>query len=129
MELTCGAGTLCLFTTYTQHSASNYTLPDGERFLWGFALGRADHHWEGVEHYTSKGSEPDFIRLVCSLSPAERCLFRFPAVGDACYTGPMLAALEERYPGWDSSGEYRAALREREEAKRLLPDEAAAARL
>ena len=59
---------------------------------------------------------------------ARPLLALIPAVGDACYTGPMLAALEERYPGWDSSGEYRAALREREEAKRLLlPDEAAAA--
>ena len=31
-----------------------------------------------------------------------------PEFGDACYTPPILAALEERYPGSDQTGQYAA---------------------
>eukprot|EP01047_Picozoa_sp_COSAG01_P007052 COSAG01_NODE_261_length_20040_cov_33.761496_5_plen_124_part_00 len=109
VQLVVPAGTVCAFGNYVEHSAGNFTDSDGQRFTWGFGLGRADHCFEGFRHYTSMGSNPHFIELIASLTPAERCYFRFPKVGDPCYTEPMLAALEARYPGWDRTGEYAAA--------------------
>jgi hypothetical protein len=106
VQLICPAGTVCVFPRYTWHSAGSYTLDHGQRFTWGFGLGRADHFFEGFKHYTSAGRNPHFIELIQSLSPDERTLFRFPKVGHQCYTGPMLEALEEQYPGWDATGEY-----------------------
>ena len=39
--LICKGGTLCMFTNYTLHSASDYLREDGQRFTWGFGIGRA----------------------------------------------------------------------------------------
>ena len=35
VPLVCRAGTLCIFTNYTWHSASVYTSKQGQRFTWG----------------------------------------------------------------------------------------------
>ena len=104
--LVCSAGTLCVFTNYTLHSASDYLRLDGQRFTWGFALGRADHYWEGFRHYTDKGLDPAFSKFIGSLSAKEREIFRFPPAGHSYYTPQTLAALEKQYPGWNSKEEY-----------------------
>jgi hypothetical protein len=104
--LICEAGTLCVFTNYTMHSASDYLRADGQRYTWGFGLGRADHYWEGFRHYTDKGKNPIFCEFIGALTAAEREVFRFPPAGHAYYTPQTLTALEEQYPGWNARSEY-----------------------
>ncbi len=104
--LVCSGGTVCIFTNYTWHAATEYKRRDGQRFTWGVGLGRADHYWEGFRHYTDMGLNPYFRQLISSLSAKERELFRFPPAGHHYYTPQTLAALEEQYPGWNAGGEY-----------------------
>ncbi|MEC8931047.1 MAG: phytanoyl-CoA dioxygenase family protein, partial [Candidatus Latescibacterota bacterium] len=47
VPLVCRAGTLCIFTNFTWHSATAYTREEGQRFTFGYSFGRADHYWEG----------------------------------------------------------------------------------
>ncbi len=104
--LVCKGGTLCIFSNYTFHSASDYHREDGQRFTWGFGLGRADHVWEGFRHYTDKGRHETFSKFIGTLTAAEREVFRFPPAGHPYYTPQTLQALEEQYPGWNARGEY-----------------------
>ncbi|NQZ70571.1 MAG: phytanoyl-CoA dioxygenase family protein [Lentisphaeria bacterium] len=105
-KLNVPAGSIGIFTNYTWHSASVFTGTDGQRYIWGGSFGRADHVWEGFKHYTDLGNVPTFIELVCSLTPTQREMLRFPAPGHRYYTKESLVKLEERYPGFDESGEY-----------------------
>jgi hypothetical protein len=104
--LVCPGGTVCIFTNYTWHAATEYKRSDGQRFTWGLSVGRADHYWEGFRHYTDMGLNPHFRQLISSLSAKEREFFRFPPAGHHYYTPQTLAALEEQYPGWNARGEY-----------------------
>lgn len=101
-------GSVAIFHNYTWHAANNYLRSDGERYVWKFAFGRADHYWEGVAHYTDVGMNPHFRDFIVTLSAKERELFRFPPAGHPYYTKQSLAALETQYPGWNARGEYRA---------------------
>ncbi|MFT5090304.1 MAG: ectoine hydroxylase-related dioxygenase (phytanoyl-CoA dioxygenase family) [Candidatus Latescibacterota bacterium] len=107
VPLVCKAGTLCIFTNSTWHSASAYVREDGQRFTWGYAFGRADHYWEGFRHYTHLGKgAPVFQQFIGGLTAQQRELWRFPPAGHAYYTEQTLKLLEEQYPGWNSD-EYR----------------------
>lgn len=107
------AGSVCIFHNYSWHSASPYTRPDGQRYVWKIAFGRADHYWEQVHYYTHMGMNEQFRELVSGLTAEQRLLFRFPPPSDPYYTGQTLAALEKQYPGWDHEGVYRAAVNAR----------------
>ena len=100
------AGSVCIFHNYTQHAASDYARSHGQRYVWKFAFGRADHYWEGVLHYTDVGRNKHFREFIGSISARERELFRFPPAGHPYYTEQTLAALEEQYPGWNRRNEY-----------------------
>ena len=104
IPLVCTAGTLCIFTNSTWHSASAYTREDGQRFTWAYAFGRADHYWEGFRHYTHLDkAAPVFQTFIGRLNASQRELWRFPPAGHPYYTRQTLSLLEEQYPGWDSS--------------------------
>ena len=100
-------GSVAIFHNYSWHAASDYRRADGQRYIWKFAYGRADHYWEGVEHYTHVGRNPHFCEFIAGLTAADRQLFRFPPPDHPYYTRQTLAALEEQYPGWNARGEYR----------------------
>lgn len=102
----CPPGSIAVFTNYTFHASSPYTLPEGQRFTWGFMMGRRDHPWESLLSYTAIGQHPVFKQVVSSLTPEERTLFRFPPPGHHYYTKQTLAALEEQYPGFNKTGAY-----------------------
>ena len=101
-------GSVAIFHNYSWHAASDYRRADGQRYIWKFAYGRADHYWEGVAHYTHVGQDPHFREFIAELPATDRQLFRFPAPEHPYYTRQTLAALEEQYPGWNAHGEYRA---------------------
>jgi len=107
VPVVCKPGTIAIFNNYTWHSASSYERADGQRYTWGFALGRADHYFEGLVHYTAIGRNPMFREMIGSLTAEERTLFRFPPPNHPYYTKQTLAALEEQYPGWNARGEYK----------------------
>ena len=109
VPLICDGGTLCIFHTHTWHSASDYTLENGQRYTWGFAFGHGDYYWEGVRHYTDVGHNAEFQQFIGGLSASDRELFRFPPAGHPYYTPQTLAALEEHYPGWNANNEYSTA--------------------
>lgn len=100
------AGSVCIFHNYTQHAASDYERSQGQRYVWKFAFGRADHYWEGVLHYTDAANNQHFREFIGSITARERELFRFPPAGHPYYTEQTLAALEEQYPGWNRRNEY-----------------------
>ena len=100
-------GSVAIFHNYSWHAASDYLRANGQRYIWKFAFGRADHYWEGVAHYTHVGRDPHFCEFITSLTAADRQLFRFPPPDHPYYTRQTLAALEEQYPGWNARGEYR----------------------
>jgi len=101
-------GSVAIFHNYSWHAASDYLRADGQRYIWKFAYGRADHYWEGAAHYTHVGQDPHFREFIAELPATDRQLFRFPAPEHPYYTRQTLAALEEQYPGWNAHGEYRA---------------------
>jgi ectoine hydroxylase-related dioxygenase (phytanoyl-CoA dioxygenase family) len=100
-------GSVAIFHNYTWHAASPYRRRTGQRYIWKFAYGRADHYWEGVEYYTGAGQDPHFRTFIAGLNAADRQLFRFPPPDHPYYTDQTLAALEEQYPGWNAGGEYQ----------------------
>ena len=100
-------GSVAIFTNYNWHSAGDYNRKDGQRYVWKFAFGRADHYWEGVLHYTKVGRNTHFQEFIGSLSAKERELFRFPPAGHPYYTKQTLEALEEQYPGWNRNQAYQ----------------------
>lgn len=106
VPLVCPPGTVCVFNNYTFHAASDFTGPNGQRFTWGWGLGRADHVFEGFVHYTNIGTDPMFKAVIASFTADERTLFRFPPPNHPYYTRQTLAALEAWYPGWNARGEY-----------------------
>lgn len=106
-ELVCPAGTICIFNNYTWHASSDFTAADGERFVWGFALGRADHYFEGLISYTAIGQNPMFAQVISNLTADQRTLFRFPPPNHPYYTKQTLEALEKQYPGFNAKGEYK----------------------
>ena len=101
------AGTVMIFTNYTWHKATTYQRSDGQRFSWGFMLGRKDHVFESLLSYTSIGQNPTFNEMIRGLTAEERCLFRFPPPNHPYYTKQTLEALEKQYPGWNARGEYK----------------------
>jgi hypothetical protein len=101
------AGSVCIFHNYTRHATSDYTRREGERYVWKFAFGRADHYWEGAAHYTDVGSNEHFRAFIGSITAGERELFRFPPAGHPYYTEQTLVALEAQYPGWNRHDQYR----------------------
>jgi len=105
--LICPEGTIAIFTNYTWHASSPFTAKEGQRFVWGWGMGRADHYFEGLVHYTAMGQDPIFKQVVSALTPEERTYFRFPPPNHYYYTRQTLAALEEQYPGWNASGAYQ----------------------
>ena len=107
---TAPAGSLALFTSHTLHGRNQFRDPNGERFVLTHRWGRADHRHEGQARFTMSGANPEFQRLVSSLSPREREYFGFPKLGHRYYTLATLRALELQYPGWDEGNEYTAAL-------------------
>ena len=100
-------GSVAIFHNYSWHAASDYLREDGQRYIWKFAFGRADHYWEGVGHYTHVGRDPHFCAFIADLPARDRQLFRFPPPENRYYTRQTLAALEEQYPGWNARGEYQ----------------------
>lgn len=100
------AGSVAIFHNYAWHSASPYRREDGQRYVWKFAFGRADHYWEGVAHYTHIAQDPHFKAFIADLSARDRELFRFPPADHPYYTRELLSALEAHYPGWNRRGEY-----------------------
>lgn len=104
--LICPAGTIAIFNNFTWHASSPYTLSEGQRYTWGWGLGRADHYFEGLVHYTSIGQHPLFKQVISGMTAEQRTLFRFPPPGHYYYTKQTLKALEEQYPGFNGRGEY-----------------------
>ncbi len=105
---TAPAGSLAIFTSHTLHGRNRFLDPHGERFVLTHRWGRADHRHEGQARFTMSGANPEFQRLISSLSPREREYFGFPKLGHEYYTPTNLLALERQYPGWNRSGEYAA---------------------
>ena len=72
------AGTQMIFNTFLWHSASELKGNAGQRYSVTRIYGRADHYWEGVTHYTNKGSDKSFQPFIGSLTSNSPDSFRFP---------------------------------------------------
>ena len=54
------AGSVAIFDNYSWHAASPYKRQDGQRYVWKFAYGRADHYWEGRRALYTGGQQRAF---------------------------------------------------------------------
>ena len=85
----------------------------GERYVYTTQWGRKDYSWQGSSSWVPHGgTDPgSFVSFISALEPTLRPLFHFPDVSDAFWRAPdALKAMEDRYPGWDQSGEYAKAV-------------------
>jgi hypothetical protein len=74
---------------------------------------RTTYSWQGSSSWVPHGgTDPgSFVSFISALEPTLRPLFHFPDVSDAFWRAPdALKAMEDRYPGWDQSGEYAKAV-------------------
>lgn len=77
------------------------------RYVYATVWGRSDYSWQGTSSWVPHGfSSPSFVDFIGGLTPSLRTLFHFPPVGHRFYSPASLRALEDRYPGWDRTGDY-----------------------
>ena len=95
-----------IFRSRGRRGAKEICGTSGQRFTWGWGIGRADHVFEGFVQNTNIGTDPMFKAVIASFTAEERTLFRFPPPNHSYYTRQTLAALEAWYPGWNARGEY-----------------------
>ena len=100
-------GSVGIFHNYTWHAATDSTRTSGQRYVWKFAFGRADHYWEGVAHYTDVGQDPHFRAFISGLGARE------PRAGSASRPPAIPTTRRRRCRpwsnstrGWNRDGEY-----------------------
>ena len=99
-------GSVALFHNYTWHAATAYTRPYGQRYVWKFAFGRADHYWEGTAHYTQVGRIPTFANSSAASAPATASCSAFRPPATPTTRRRRCRRWRKQYPGWNRDGAY-----------------------
>ncbi len=103
-------GSVCFYSVYTRHAASDFTVPQGHRpVMWG-GFTRKDRPWDGGRTFTYKSgaSSQAMLRFMIEASPRQRELLGFPPPGDPLWTASFIEGMVTRYPGFDSAPYYAA---------------------
>ena len=96
-------GSVCLYSIYTRHTASEFTGASGHRPVMWVGFTRNDRPWDGARTFTYKSGagEQAMRRFMAEASPRQRELLGFPPPGDPLWSERFTAAMATRYPGFD----------------------------
>ena len=96
-------GSVCLYSIYTRHAASDFTAAHGHRPAMWVGFTRKDRPWDGGRTFTYKsGATPEAMRrFMAEATPRQRELLGFPPPGDPLWSEKFTAAMAARYPGFD----------------------------
>ena len=106
-------GSVCLYSFYTRHAASDFTATRGHRPVMWVGFTRKDRPWDGARTFTYKsGASPEAMRrFIAEATPRQRELLGFPPPGDPLWTEAFTAAMATRYPGFDPAPHHAARAR------------------
>ncbi len=103
-------GSVCLYSVFTRHAASDFTAPAGHRPVMWVGFTRKDRPWDGGRTFTYKSGAQDAAmnRFMAEATPRQRELLGFPPPGDPLWTEGFIAGMATRYPGFDAEPYYAA---------------------
>ena len=107
--VTVPAGSALIYSMNTFHRGSALRAKEGLRFAQNIGLKRIDAPWAGQETFQHEGGRPEMDHFLESVTPRQRELAGFPAVGDPYWDKYTIEGVEARYPGMDMTP-YRDAL-------------------
>ncbi len=103
VPITVPGGSVCLYSIFTLHSPSPWTIDKGHRPAMWANFCRKARPWDGGRAFTYKngaGSE-SMTRFMVEASPRQRELLGFPPPGDPLWSDTFLQGMSARYPGFD----------------------------
>lgn len=96
------AGTVLAYRATTYHRGTAIEAHVGTRLTLSYAFAQPSP-WTGYASFPRLGEEQGLIRAMAAMTPRQRELLGFPPVGDAYWTPANVAAVAQRYPGFDPS--------------------------
>ena len=103
-------GSVCLYSVFTRHAASDFTAPAGHRPVMWVGFTRKDRLYDGGRTFTYKSGAQGAAmnRFMAEATPRQRELLGFPPPGDSLWTEDFIAGMATRYPGFDAEPYYAA---------------------
>ena len=95
-------GSVCLYSIFTRHAASEFTASTGHRPAMWVGFTRKDRAWDGGRSFTYKSgaSVAGMGRFMADATPRQLELLGFPPLGDALWTKEFLEGMSKRYSGF-----------------------------
>ena len=102
-------GSVCLYSIFTRHAASEFTSHRGHRPAMHVCYSRKDRPWDGGRTFTYKSgtSNEAMCRFMVEATPRQRELLGFPPPGDPLWTKQFIEGMVKRYPGFDPVPYYQ----------------------
>jgi hypothetical protein len=96
-------GSVCLYSVFTRHAASDFTGDRGHRPAMWVGFNRKDRPWDGARTFTYKSAAigKAMNRFMAEASPRQRELLGFPPPGDVLWTEQYIGGMATRYKGFD----------------------------
>lgn len=96
------AGSVCIYTIYTRHSASPFVSPGHRPALW-IDMAPKHRQWDFARTFTVKsGARADALAVFFEhATPRQIELLGFPPAGDPLWTDAFLKGMQDRWPGFD----------------------------
>lgn len=101
LEITAPAGSLFIYRTDVMHRGSNFTAAKRSRFVYLVDFQARGKPWTGKIAWPDRANSTVWSDALAPMTPRERELFGFPAVGDPYWDAQTLADVQLRYPAMD----------------------------
>ena len=95
-------GSVCLYSVFTRHAASEFTASTGHRPVMWVGFTRKDRAWDGGRSFTYKSAATivGMGRFIAETTPRQLELLGFPPLEDALWTKEFLEGMSKRYSGF-----------------------------
>ncbi len=94
------AGTLVIYTLFTQHTATPFLDQDSYRIAAWVQMTPADRMYDMPFFFSGSLSGPAMSRFIREASPRQLQLLGFPPAGAPLWTPEFIVGMEKRYPGF-----------------------------
>ena len=94
-------GSLVAYRSDVWHRGTDFTHPDGSRFVLVAGFRPADADWFGYDAFPRLGNSGIFRSFCAGKSPEELALFGVPRPGHRYWNEATVEALAAKYPGLD----------------------------
>ncbi|XOV85082.1 MAG: phytanoyl-CoA dioxygenase family protein [bacterium] len=101
VALTGPAGSLVIYQTSVLHRGTDFGEPGRSRFIMLVDFQPRGWAWTGKMAWPSHALNPAWTEAMVKMTPYERTLFGFPAVGDPYWDAQTTRDTGLRYPGMD----------------------------